>query len=179
MSRIGKKPIKIEKEISVSEKDGKIFVKGPKGELSLDIPSEIDVKISEEEIIVSKKIENKKSKALWGTIRALIANMIEGVSKGYTRELQVKGVGYRAEVQGNKLILKVGFSHPVEVEKVEGIEFAVAKDIISVTGIKKELVGRVASEIRMIRPPEPYKGKGIRYKDEVIAMKEGKKSVGK
>ncbi len=130
-------------------------------------------------MIVSVKKENKKSKALWGTARSLIENIVEGVSKGYSRELQVKGVGYRAEMQGEDLALKVGFSHPVVFKKNEGVDFSVAKDIITVSGIKKDLVGRIAAEIRQVRPPEPYKGKGIRYKDEVVLMKEGKKGVGK
>ncbi len=179
MSRIGKKPIKIPQGVTVTIGEGKVTVKGSKGELSLDVPREIEVKTQEEEVLVSKKQENKKSKALWGTVRSLVFNMIKGVSEGYSRDLQIKGVGYRAELQGEKLVLKVGFSHPIEIEKVEGIDFNVVKDIINVSGIKKDLVGRVASEIRSIRPPEPYKGKGIRYKDEVISMKEGKKSAGK
>ncbi len=179
MSRIGKKPIKIPQGVTVTIGEGKVTVKGSKGELSLDVPREIEVKTQEEEVLVSKKQENKKSKALWGTVRSLVFNMIKGVSEGYSRDLQIKGVGYRAELQGEKLVLKVGFSHPIEIEKVEGIDFNVVKDIITVSGIKKDLVGRVASEIRSIRPPEPYKGKGIRYKDEVISMKEGKKSAGK
>ncbi len=179
MSRIGKKPINIPSGVTVAFESGSVLVKGSKGELSLSIPSEVGIEIAEKEVIVSEKKVNKQSKALWGTIRSLIANMIEGVSEGFKKELQIKGVGYRAELQGDKLILKVGFSHLVEVDKEEGIDFAVTKDIITVTGIKKELVGRVASEIRAIRPPEPYKGKGIRYKDEVVVLKEGKKSVGK
>ncbi len=179
MSRIGKKPINIPDGVTVDIKNNQVTVKGSKGELSLSIPIEVDVKVEGSEVLVSEKKLNKQSKALWGTIRSLVANMIEGVSNGFSKDLQIKGVGYKAELQGDKLILKVGFSHLVEIEKEEGIEFTVAKDIITVSGIKKELVGRVAAEIRSVRPPEPYKGKGIRYKDEVVAMKEGKKSVGK
>jgi large subunit ribosomal protein L6 len=179
MSRVGKKPIKIPAGVEIKIEGLKITAKGPKGELSLDIPSVIDVKKEGEEILVSEKKQTKTSKAFWGTTRSLIFNIIEGVSNGYKRELQVKGVGYRAEMQGEGMTLKVGFSHPVVVDKVEGINFEVNKDTISVSGIEKELVGKVAAEIRSIRPPEPYKGKGIRYKDEVVVLKEGKKSVGK
>ncbi len=179
MSRIGKKPIKIPEGVEIKIDNSTILVKGPKGELTFDFSNEVEVKQEEQDILVSEKKSTKRSKALWGTTRAIIANMIEGVKNGYQADLQVKGVGYRAELQGEKLVLKVGFSHPVEVEKVEGLNFAVNKDIITVSGIKKELVFKVAAEIRNIRPPEPYKGKGIRYKDEVVSLKEGKKSVGK
>jgi large subunit ribosomal protein L6 len=177
MSRIGKKPIKIPEGVEIKIEKEEIFVKGPKGELSFTISPDVDVKIEEKEITVSEKKETKKSRAMWGTTRALISNMVEGVSVGYTKELQVKGVGYRAEMKGETLVLKVGFSHLVEIEKIEGVSFSVNKDIISVSGIKKDLVGRVAAEVRKVRPPEPYKGKGIRYKDEVIILKEGKKSA--
>ncbi len=179
MSRVGKKPVKIPAGVEIKIEGLKITAKGPKGELSLDIPSVIDVKKEGEEILVSEKKKTKTSKAFWGTTRSLIFNIIEGVSNGYQKELQIKGIGYRAEMQGEGMTLKVGFSHTVAVDKVEGITFVVNKDIITISGIEKELVGKVASEIRNIRPPEPYKGKGIRYKDEVVALKEGKKSVGK
>ncbi len=179
MSRVGKKPIKIPAEVEVKTEERRVIAKGPKGELFLDIPSEIEVKIEEGEVTVSQKKETKKSKALWGTIRSLIFNIVEGVSKGYQKDLQIKGIGYRAEIQNEKLVLRVGFSHSVEIDKIEGVDFNVNKDIITVSGIKKDLVGKVAAEIRSVRPPEPYKGKGIRYKDEVVVMKEGKKAVGK
>ncbi len=178
MSRVGKKPIEIPSGVDVSVEGNKITAKGPKGELSLYFTEDILVKKEDDKIVVSKKRENKKSKAMWGTTRSLISNIIKGVESGYVKELQIKGVGYRAEIQGEKLVLKVGFSHPVEIEKPEGIDFAVTKDIISVSGIEKELVGRIAAKIRAVRKPEPYKGKGIRYKDEVVIIKEGKKSVG-
>ena len=177
MSRIGKKPIQIPQGVEVTLEEGLIHVKGPQGELKREIRPEVDVKIEEGEITVSEKKKTKKSKAFWGTTRAVIANMIEGVTSGYSIELQIKGVGYRAELQGEKLILRVGFSHPVEVEAPEGVSFKVEKDMITVSGIKKELVGRVAADIRKIKPPDAYKGKGIRYKDEVIVLKEGKKGV--
>jgi large subunit ribosomal protein L6 len=177
MSRIGKKPITIPEGVSITIEKEKVSVKGPKGELSLDVPFDIKVENTEEGVLVSQRKETKNSKALWGTIRALIFNMVEGVKNGYTKELQIKGVGYRAEMKQDDLVLKVGFSHLVEVKKVEGVEFNVNKDIITVSGIKKELVNRVAADIRKVRRPDPYKGKGIRYKDEVIVLKEGKKSV--
>jgi len=179
MSRVGKKLIKIPQGVEIKIESSKITAKGQKGELSIDIPSEIEVKEKEGEVVVSERKNTKNSRALWGTTRSLVFNIIEGVSVGYQKELQAKGIGYRAEIQGEGLTLKVGFSHPVVVDKVEGITFQVNKDIITISGIKKELVGRVAAEIRSIRPPEPYKGKGIRYKDEVVVLKEGKKSVGK
>ena len=179
MSRVGKKPIKIPQGVEIKIDGSKITAKGQKGELSIDIPREIAVKQDEGVVLVSERKNTKDSKALWGTTRSLVFNVIEGVSVGYQKELQVKGVGYRAETQGEGLTLKVGFSHPVVVDKVEGITFEVKKDIIIISGIKKELVGKVAAEIRNLRPPEPYKGKGIRYKDEIIVLKEGKKSVGK
>ncbi len=177
MSRIGKKPITIPEGVSITIEKEKVSVKGPKGELSLDVPFDIKVENTEEGVLVSERKETKNSKALWGTIRALIFNMVEGVKNGYIKELQIKGVGYRAEMKQDDLVLKVGFSHLVEVKKVEGVEFNVNKDIITVSGIKKELVNRVAADIRKVRRPDPYKGKGIRYKDEVIVLKEGKKSV--
>ncbi len=179
MSRVGKKSIKIPQGVTVNIAGNDIIVKGPKGELSFSSSPLLLVEEKNGEVFVSLKKETKKSKELWGTTRSIIYNMIEGVSNGYSKELQIKGVGYRAEMQGENLILKVGFSHPVEIKKIDGVNFAVLKDIVTVSGIKKDLVGRVAAQIRKVRPPEPYKGKGIRYKNEVVAMKEGKKGVGK
>ncbi len=179
MSRIGKKPIKIPDGITVDISKEKIVAKGPKGELFFETPPFIKIEENNGELSVIPENDDRKTKALWGTTRSIVANIIEGVQNGYSKELQVKGVGYRAEMQGENLMLKVGYSHPVEVKKIDGIDFAVAKDIITVSGIKKDLVGRVAAEIRKVRPPEPYKGKGIRYRNEQVVMKEGKKSVGK
>lgn len=179
MSRVGKKPIEIPEGVEAKVENERVIAKGPKGELFFDVPSEISVEVSGDQVLVSQNKETKKSKALWGTTRALVCNIVEGVNKGYTKELQIKGVGYRAEMQGDKLVMRVGFSHPIEVEKREGVEFSVNKDIITVSGIKKDLVHRIAAEIRKIRPPDPYKGKGIRYKDEKIILKEGKKTAGK
>ncbi len=178
MSRIGKRPIEIPNGVEVKEDKGLVNVKGPKGDLEAKIPDEIGVEIKDKEVIVSERRKTKRSKAFWGTSRAVIANMVYGVNAGYSVDLQIKGVGYRAEMQGTDLILRVGFSHPVEIKAPEGVGFAVSKDIITVSGIKKDLVGRVAADVRKVRPPEPYKGKGIRYKDEVVVLKEGKKGAG-
>ncbi len=179
MSRIGKKPIEIPANVEVLINDGEISVKGPKGELKGRIRPEIKVEKKENLIIVSPIKETKKTSAFWGLQRTLIANMVEGVSNGFEKKLEIRGVGYRAEMKGEDLLLKVGFSHPVIVEKVDGIKFSVEKNnLISVSGIDKELVGQVAAKIRKIRPPEPYKGKGIRYLGEEVRKKTGKKAVG-
>ena len=177
MSRIGKKPILIPRGVEVKFEDGEITAKGPKGEISKKIASEVRVDIKGNEIIVSAPQESKKVKALWGTCRALINNIIEGVNSGYEKKLQLEGIGYRAGVEGDDLVMQVGFSHPVRVKKVEGIKFSVEKNIITVTGIDKETVGQTAAKIRAIKKPEPYKGKGIRYVGEHVRKKAGKKVV--
>jgi len=178
MSRIGKKPILIPEGVEVKVEGNKIFVKGKKGELTRLIPLEIKVEKKEKEIIVSLVKETKKSKALWGLTRTLIFNMIEGVVNGYEKKLELQGVGYRANLEGEDLVLQIGFSHPVKVKKPEGINFSINKNIVTVLGIDKELVGQVAAKIRKIRPPEPYKGKGIRYLGEKVRRKLGKKAAG-
>jgi large subunit ribosomal protein L6 len=177
MSRIGKKPIQIPEGVQVEIHQNKIRVEGPKGKLEKNIPSEIDVQIKEGMILVSPKSKTKKAKALWGTIRQIIYNMVEGVTKGFEKKLEMEGLGYRASVSGDELVLEVGFSHPVKIKKPEGINFSVEKNIITVSGIDKELVGQIAANIRRVRPPDPYKGKGIRYLGEVIRKKAGKKAV--
>ncbi len=178
MSRIGKKPISIPSEIEVQIKDQEIKVKGPKGELLKKVRPEIKVENKDQEIIVSPQIESKKTNAYWGLTRALIANMIEGVTKGYEKKMQIKGLGYKATMEGDKLVLLVGFSHPVEIEPMEGIKMEVKGNIITVSGIDKEKVGLRASQIRKVKPPEPYKGKGIRYLDETVRRKAGKRVAG-
>lgn len=177
MSRIGKKPIEIPEGVDVKIDGHTVMAKGPKGELSQDIRPEIGVEVKDNEVLLSPQRQTKQSKALWGTSRSLLANMIKGVFEGYQKQLQLEGVGYRAKVEGDKLILQVGFSHPVEFLKPEGIDFSVEKNIITVMGINKEKVGQTTAKIRKIRPPEPYKGKGIRYVGEVVRRKEGKKAV--
>lgn len=177
MSRIGKKPIEIPKDVDVKVENNTVIVKGPRGELQRDVPLEIKIEIKDNEILVSPEKETKRSKAFWGLFRALIFNMVEGVVNGYEKKLEIHGVGYRANLEGEDLILLVGFSHSVKIDKVEGITFLVEKSIITVSGIDKELVGQIAAKIRKVRPPEPYKGKGIRYLGEEVRRKTGKKAA--
>jgi large subunit ribosomal protein L6 len=177
MSRIGKKPIEIPQDVEVKTEGQKIIVKGPKGELSQEIRPEIGVLIKEGKIFVSPKKETKETKSFWGLTRALLANLIQGVTKGFEKKLEIRGIGYRASLEGENLDLKVGFSHPVKVEKPTGVDFSVEKNIIIVSGIDKQLVGEISAKIRRIRPPDPYKGKGIRYLGEVVRKKEGKKAA--
>jgi len=175
MSRIGKKPIIIPSNVEVKIDDGKVTVKGPKGELFREVRPEINVEIKENEIIVSPKVESKKVNAFWGLTRALIANMVEGVVNGYEKKLIIKGLGYKAMVEGDSLVLHVGFSHTVKIEKMEGVKMEVKGNTITVSGIDKELVGLRAAQIRKVKKPEPYKGKGIRYSDEIVKRKAGKR----
>ncbi|MCD6471398.1 50S ribosomal protein L6 [bacterium] len=178
MSRIGKKPIVIPKDVKVEVKEGKIFINGPKGNLKLDIHHFVKVKVNDNLINVSVSNPNdKKQRSLWGTFTRLISNMIEGVTKGFEKKLEMVGVGYRAEVKGKTLVLHLDFSHPIEFSIPENIDISVTKNVIKVTGIDKQLVGEVAAKIRAFRKPEPYKGKGIRYSDEIIRRKAGKKAV--
>lgn len=177
MSRIGKKPILIPEGVEVNIEDNKVTVKGPKGELQEEVRPEIKVEEKEGKIFISPQRETKKTKAFWGLFRALIFNMVKGVTEGYEKKLQIEGIGYKASLEGEKLVLHVGFSHPVEIKQPQGINFLIEKNIITVSGINKELVGQVAAKIRKVRPPEPYKGKGIRYVDEVVRRKAGKKAV--
>ena len=176
MSRIGKQPVKIEKGVDVKIESGMIFVKGPKGELKRSLLNSIDTKIENDQIIVTPKNEENETRAFWGLQRSLIFNMIEGVTKGFTKKLELVGVGYKANLQGKDLVIDIGFSHPVKVEAPQGITFAAEKTSITISGIDKELVGQIASSIRKIRKPEPYKGKGIRYVGEVVRKKLGKKA---
>lgn len=178
MSRIGKKPISIPDGVTVKATDNNIFVKGPKGELERVLHDDIGLEIREKEIIVVMRRETKKTNALWGLSRSLVANMVEGVAKGFKKELEFEGIGFRASVEGgNSLQMQLGFSHPVRFKAPEGITFNVEKNIITVSGINKELVGETAASVRALKPPEPYKGKGIRYRGEVIIRKAGKKAV--
>ena len=175
MSRIGKMPVVIPAGVSVELKDGNtLSVKGPKGTLERTLPQEMTIEVKDGEIIVSRPNDLKRMKSLHGLTRSLIHNMVVGVSEGYTKTLEVNGVGYRAAKQGNKLTLNLGYSHPVEMEDPEGISSSVDGNKIIVSGISKEKVGQYAAEIRDKRRPEPYKGKGIKYSDEVIRRKVGK-----
>ncbi len=175
MSRIGKKPIVIPKEVKIESRDGQIFVEGPKGKLSRDLSSRVSVEIKDNQAFLKRIADSKLDRTLHGLYRALLANMIKGVSEGYSKELEIIGVGFKAQVQGNILNMQLGFSHPVNFPIPPGIKIEMPKATqIVVKGIDKEKVGEVASEIRMIFPPEPYKGKGIRYVGEYVKKKIGK-----
>lgn len=176
MSRIGKLPIAIPAGVNVNITDGNfVTVKGPKGTLERQLVKEIKVVEEDGQIIVTRPNDLKKMRSLHGLTRTLVSNMVEGVTKGYERKLEINGVGYRVLKQGKKLVLSLGYSHPVELIDPEGIESVVeGQNVIIVKGINKEKVGQFAAEIRFKRPPEPYKGKGIKYSDEVIIRKEGK-----
>jgi len=177
MSRIGKKPIKIPESVKVEVEDQKVKISGPKGELVQEVRPEIKVEIKEGEILVSPQRESNKSRAFWGLYRTLIFNKIVGVTEGFEKKLEIQGVGYRASVEGEGLVLNIGFSHPVEIKSPEGITFSVDKNIITVSGIDKAKVGEVAARIKRVRKVEPYKGKGIRYVGEKVRRKEGKRVV--
>ncbi|WP_068677143.1 50S ribosomal protein L6 [Oceanobacillus sp. Castelsardo] len=175
MSRIGLKPIEIPEGVEVKQDGNTITVKGPKGTLTLDLHQDMKINIDGNVLTVERPSDHKEHRSLHGTTRSNIANMVEGVSKGFEKSLEIIGVGYRAQKQGNKVVINAGYSHPVEIEKIEGIEIDVPKNTeVIVKGIDKQLVGAVASNIRAIRPPEPYKGKGIRYAGEYVRRKEGK-----
>jgi large subunit ribosomal protein L6 len=174
MSKVGKKPIIIPDNAKVSVEGRNIKVSGPKGEMARSLPKVIDVIVDDGQLTVKAKGKSEKARTFQGTFRAIIANMLTGVTEGWTKNLEMNGTGYRAELQGNNLVLTVGFSHPVVIEPPEEISFKVEKTDITVEGTDKELVGLVAAKIRAVRPPEPYKGKGIKYKDEVVRRKPGK-----
>ncbi|PIR07020.1 MAG: 50S ribosomal protein L6 [Candidatus Komeilibacteria bacterium CG11_big_fil_rev_8_21_14_0_20_36_20] len=189
MSRVGKKPIIIPKDVEIkitsmaldNDQDSKgsqrmtVMVKGAKGSLVVDIPKGIEVTQKDDQLIfIAKKSEDQTSKALWGLARSLVNNAVVGVTDGFSKTLEINGVGYKAVLNGKKLVLNVGFSHPVEYNISEGITITVDKNQITITGIDKQSVGQTAAEIRNIKKPEPYKGKGIKYIDEVIRRKAGK-----
>ena len=175
MSRIGRLPVAIPAGVTVEIKENNhVTVKGPKGTLERVLPAEMEIKQEDGHVVVTRPNDLKKMKSLHGLTRTLIQNMVVGVSEGYTKTLEVNGVGYRAAKQGNKLVLSLGYSHPVEMVDPEGISSAVDGNKIVVSGIDKERVGQYAAEIRDKRRPEPYKGKGIKYADEVIRRKVGK-----
>ena len=175
MSRIGRMPIAIPAGVTVDlAENNKVTVKGPKGTLERVLPSEMEIKVEGAEVTVSRPNDLKRMKSLHGLTRTLIYNMVVGVTDGYEKTLEINGVGYRAQKQGKKLVLSLGYSHPVEMEDPEGLETTVEGNLIKVKGIDKEKVGQYAAEIRTKRAPEPYKGKGIKYADEVIRRKVGK-----
>lgn len=175
MSRIGLKPIQIPEGVEVKNDGQTVTIKGPKGELVKTLHPSMSIKVEDNTITIERPNDLKVNRSLHGTTRSLIGNMIEGVHTGFERKLEIQGVGYRAQKQGDKVIVNAGYSHPVEIEKIEGIEIDVPKNTeLTVSGIDKELVGAVAANIRAIRKPEPYKGKGIRFADELVRSKEGK-----
>jgi large subunit ribosomal protein L6 len=177
MSRIGRKPVPVPDAVTVSIAPGNIAVKGPKGELTQAYSQEMTVSQEDGTILVARPTDRGPHRALHGLTRSLIANMVEGVTDGFEKRLEIQGVGYRAALKGKNLELALGFSHPVSIEAPEGIEFEVPQQTeIIVRGIDKQLVGQVAADIRKRRPPEPYKGKGIRYRDEQVLRKVGKRA---
>lgn len=175
MSRVGLKPVEIPEGVELKFNGTTLTVKGPKGELTRDFHPDIKINVEGNILTVARPSDHKEHRALHGTTRSLINNMVVGVSKGFEKSLEINGVGYRAQKQGNKTVVNAGYSHPVELEPIDGIEIEVPKNTqIIVKGIDKELVGAIAANIRAIRPPEPYKGKGIKYADEYVRRKEGK-----
>ncbi len=181
MSRIGRLPVAVPAGVQVSVKGNEVSVKGPKGELKRQFPSNVDIKLEEGQVIVTRSSEEPSVRAMHGTTRALINNMVTGVSTGFTKVLEVDGVGYRVETEGSNAVLYVGYSHPVKVEPPTGISFEADTKTrqLKVMGFDVELVGQVAANIRKIRPPEPYKGKGIHYLGERVRRKAGKTGKGK
>ena len=175
MSRIGNKVITVPAGVEVNINDNFATVKGPKGELKQQFDKDMTFNIEGSEITVVRPSDSKRHRTVHGTTRAILANMVEGVSAGFKKELELIGVGYRAQMQGKKLVLSVGYSHPVEFEEIEGITLGVEGNTkVSIEGINKEVVGQYAAKVRAVRPPEPYKGKGIRYVGEYVRRKEGK-----
>jgi len=179
MSKIGKQPIAIPNGIDVKIDGSLVVIKGPKGELKRELVREIkaEVEVKDKQIEVTIARTSKRSAALWGLMRTLLANMMEGVKNGFEKKLEIEGIGYKAVMRGKDLTLSLGFSHPVEFKAPPGIDLKVEKNVITVSGIDKELVGQAAANIRKLKKPEPYKGKGIRYQGEVVKRKAGKKAV--
>ncbi len=179
MSGLGKKLIEIPSTVKVAIDGEMVTVSGPKGELKQTIHRDIKVENNDGKVLVvpAKKEVSKKAKAMWGLYRALIANMVEGVEKGFEKKLEIEGVGFKAALQGDELVMNLGFVNPVKIKKPEGITFVVEKNVITVSGISKEKVGQISAEIRATKKAEPYKGKGIKYQGEKIRRKEGKKVV--
>lgn len=175
MSRVGKKPVVLPSGVKAEKKDLTLAITGPKGTLNLALHPLVNVSVSEQEILVDvANKQSKKEKALWGLFRALVQNLVEGVTKGFEKKLEVIGVGFKVALQGTKLVMSLGFSHPVEVEVPKGLTVTVEKNVITISGADKQQVGQFAAEVRELKKPEPYKGKGIKYVDETILRKAGK-----
>ncbi|MCF8008549.1 MAG: 50S ribosomal protein L6 [Halanaerobiales bacterium] len=174
MSRIGKQPVDIPEKVDVNINGSSITVKGPKGEITKEFSPLFDINIEDDAVVVKRPSDSKDDRSQHGLIRSLIEGMVKGVTEGFSKKLELVGVGYNAKVQGSDLVLEVGYSHPVKIEAPEGIKFEVEKNIITVSGYDKQLVGDIAANIRETRKPEPYKGKGVKYIDEHIRRKVGK-----
>ena len=177
MSRLGKQPIQLPEKVTATYAEGVLTIKGPKGELSRTIKNDVLVTLEGSQLTSAPAKHKKEPKALWGTWAAHVRNMVTGVTEGFKKVLEIEGVGYRAEAQGNKIKILAGFSHPVELVAPKGVEIATEKGVITVTGIDVEAVGQFAANIRGVKEPEPYKGKGIHYVGEYIIRKQGKKGV--
>ncbi len=178
MSRIGKQKISLPNGVTAGIEKNQIFVKGPKGELRQAVHPRVIVAVDGNEVSVSVVDENnKQDRSLWGTFSSLVQNLVEGVPSGFKKQLEINGVGYKVAMKGANLALEVGFSHPVEIKPLPGLKFSVEKNMITIEGSDKQMVGEMSAQIRKIKKPEPYKGKGLRYHDEVIRRKQGKKSV--
>ncbi len=176
MSRIGKRTVTVPAGVTVTLEGQTVTVKGPKGQLAWTVAEEIEVSQDGGELTLSKRQDTTRAQAMWGLSRTLVANMVEGVTNGYERTLELVGVGYRAAMKGQALSMQLGFSHDVDIQPPQGVSFAVPKQTeIKISGIDKQVVGEIAAQIRRIRPPEPYKGKGVRYQGETVRRKEGKK----
>ena len=176
MSRVGSSAITIPADVTLSNDGGVIVVRGKNGELSTALHSDVELSVADNVATLKPARDTRQAKALWGTMRSNLNNMVVGVTEGFSRKLEINGVGYRAAMQGNKLVLSLGFSHPVEMEVPAGLKVAVENNTsVTITGADKQLLGQFASEVRAKRPPEPFKGKGVKYADEYIVRKEGKK----
>lgn len=177
MSRLGKQPVTIPSGVEALFVDGVLTVKGPKGTLTQEMRDDVTITVADGTITVVPANESKEARALWGTYAALTRNLVTGVTEGFEKKLEIEGVGYRAEAQGQQLTINVGFSHPVLLDVPEGLTATVEKNVITIAGIDKEAVGQFAANVRKVKKPEPYKGKGIRYQGEYIIRKQGKKAV--
>ena len=177
MSRLGKQPITIPAKTEVAIEGGKLSVKGPLGQLEREVRNDVSMEVKDGAVVVKPARKTRFANALWGTYAAHLNNMIKGVNTAFEKKLIIEGVGYKVDVQGNKVVLNVGYSHTVEMVAPEGIELKVEKNTLTIKGINKDVVGEFAANVRQVRKPEPYKGKGIRYSDEVVRRKQGKKAT--
>ena len=178
MSRLGRKPILIPAGVEVKIEPGRVSVRGPKGELSRLFKDDIAIEVNDGALLLSIKKPSRLARALWGTYASHLKNMMAGVTQGFSKRLELQGIGYKAELKDKELVLSLGFSHPVRFKAPEGIDFKVEKNVITVAGTDKERVGLISAQLRMLKKPEPYKGKGIRYEGEVVRRKAGKRAAG-